>query len=106
MLTWHPQGAPLKAGDELHFTPGTASKGTKKKSKDTVELPKELIPEYSNAWKINVLPGPQEAPDFFTKEDMEMFYNTEWEVSHNASRLGVRLVGPKLKFARPDGGTS
>jgi len=47
---------------------------------------------------------PTEAPDYMTDEDVKMFFNTEWEISHNASQLGIRLVGPKPKFTRSDGG--
>ena len=33
-----------------------------------------------------------------------MIYSTSWKVSHNASRSGIRLVGPVPKFSRKDGG--
>lgn len=33
-----------------------------------------------------------------------MIYNTEWKISHNASRSGIRLVGPVPKFSRNNGG--
>ena len=64
----------------------------------------EKFLQYSHAWEIGVLPGPQEAPDFFTNEDMEMFYSTSWQVHYNSNRLGVRLEGPAPKFTRKDGG--
>jgi urea carboxylase len=35
---------------------------------------------------------------------MAMFYATDWEVHYNSSRTGVRLIGPKPQWARPDGG--
>ena len=58
-------------------------------------LPAELIPQYSNYWEIGVLYGPHGAPDFFTNEDIEMFFNADWEVHYNSARTGVRLIGPK-----------
>ena len=68
------------------------------------ELPRALVPAYGKEWVIGVVPGPQEAPEYLTGNDVSKFYDTNWEVSHNASRLGVRLIGPKLEFARKDGG--
>ncbi|MDX2080979.1 MAG: urea carboxylase [Terrimicrobiaceae bacterium] len=62
------------------------------------------IPELTNHWTIGVLYGPHGAPDFFTPEDIEMIFGTDWEVHYNSSRTGVRLIGPKPKWARPDGG--
>lgn len=63
-----------------------------------------LIPLYKNAWSIYVLYGPQGAPDFFTKEDIDSFFKTDWEIHYNSSRTGVRLIGPKPVWARKDGG--
>ena len=58
----------------------------------------------ANEWQIGVLYGPHGAPDFFTPEDMEVFFATSWEVHYNSARTGVRLIGPKPKWARKDGG--
>ncbi|MCU0794472.1 MAG: urea carboxylase [Akkermansiaceae bacterium] len=55
-------------------------------------------------WKIGVLYGPHGAPDFFTPEDIDTFFATSWEVHYNSARTGVRLIGPKPKWARQDGG--
>src|SRR5205085_715750 len=41
---------------------------------------------------------------FFTDGDIEMFFSTRWKVHHNSDRTGIRLIGPKPKWARPDGG--
>ena len=64
----------------------------------------ELIPTYSNHWEIGVLYGPHGAPDFFTDEDIETFFSTNWEVHYNSARTGIRLIGPKPTWARQDGG--
>lgn len=66
--------------------------------------PAELIPHYPNEWEIGVLYGPHGAPDFFTEEAIEMFFDTAWEVHYNSNRLGIRLNGPKPSWARSDGG--
>ncbi len=51
-----------------------------------------------------MLYGPHGAPDFFTSEDIEMFFSTAWKVHHHSDRTGIRLIGPKPTWARPDGG--
>ena len=48
--------------------------------------------------------GPHGAPDFFTLEDIRIFFGTSCKVHYNSSRTGVRLVGPKPQWARRDGG--
>lgn len=55
-------------------------------------------------YTIRVIYGPHGSPDFFTPEDIAMFFSTEWEVHYNSARTGVRLIGPKPTWARPDGG--
>jgi urea carboxylase len=67
-------------------------------------LPSELRPAYGHVWDVGVLYGPHAAPDFFTDEDMERFFSSDWQVHYNSSRTGVRLLGPKPHWARPDGG--
>jgi len=59
---------------------------------------------YTHEWEIGVLYGPHGAPDFFTPEDIDTFFSTAWKVHHNSDRTGVRLIGPKPTWARPDGG--
>ncbi len=48
--------------------------------------------------------GPHGAPDFFTDEDIATIFASTYEVHHNSARTGVRLIGPKPKWARRDGG--
>ncbi|MBW4417933.1 MAG: urea carboxylase [Myxacorys californica WJT36-NPBG1] len=67
-------------------------------------LPTELIPTYTNHWEIGVLYGPHGAPDFFTQEDIALFFSTDWKIHYNSTRTGIRLIGPKPKWARSDGG--
>ncbi|MEM6160294.1 urea carboxylase [Erwinia sp. P6884] len=63
-----------------------------------------LIPTYGEEWRIGVLYGPHGAPDFFTQRSIDQFFAQPWQVHYNSNRLGVRLVGPKPDWARPDGG--
>ena len=51
-----------------------------------------------------MLYGPHGAPDFFTRGDIAEFFETDWKVHFNSARTGVRLIGPKPKWARTDGG--
>lgn len=64
----------------------------------------ECRPCLTHHWTIGVLYGPHGAPDFFLDEDIATFFATDWEVHYNSARTGVRLIGPKPKWARTDGG--
>jgi urea carboxylase len=91
-------GRALRAGDtlRLNVSGDLLSAGA--------PLPTELVPTYSHSWSIAVMYGPHGAPDFFTDQDIDTFFASEWEVHYNSSRTGVRLIGPKPKWARADGG--
>ncbi len=91
-------GRSLRAGDALRLFPGCGA--TSGVSFGVAQLPDK----FSNHWTIAVSYGPHGAPDFFTEEDIDMFFSTAWEVHYNSSRTGVRLIGPKPKWARADGG--
>ncbi|ORY17282.1 allophanate hydrolase subunit 2-domain-containing protein [Clohesyomyces aquaticus] len=68
-----------------------------------VSLPENLRPVYNSHWEIKAMVGPHDE-GFLLPEDIEMIYDTKWKISHNASRSGIRLVGPVPKWARKDGG--
>jgi urea carboxylase len=88
-------GRILRAGDVLKLAePGASG--------DLAKL--QAPPRYDDHWEIGVLYGPQGAPDFFTEEDVDRFFATDWKVHYNSSRTGIRLIGPKPKWAREDGG--
>jgi urea carboxylase len=48
--------------------------------------------------------GPHGAPEFFQRADIEDLYAASYEVHFNSARTGVRLIGPKPRWARSDGG--
>jgi len=54
-------------------------------------------------WELRVLDGPH-GEGFFTDDDLRDFYGEPFEVHFQSARTGVRLVGPRPRFARPDGG--
>jgi urea carboxylase len=89
-------GRALVAGDVLHLDPEARP--------EPQSVPDDLRPELTKNWRIGVLYGPHGAPDFFTEEDIAAFFAADWEVHYNSSRTGVRLIGPKPKWARSDGG--
>lgn len=62
------------------------------------------IPQYGPEWEIGVCYGPHGAPDFFTPASIKTFFEAKWEVHYNSARTGIRLIGPKPEWARPDGG--
>ena len=73
-------------------------------SVETVALSAAEVPSFSQTWNIAVMYGPHGAPDFFTKRDIERFFEQEFEIHFNSSRTGIRLVGEKPEWARTDGG--
>jgi len=66
--------------------------------------PTALIPTYTRDWEIKVLYGPHGAPDFFQPDDIADLFSSTYEVHFNSARTGVRLIGPKPRWARKDGG--
>ncbi len=66
--------------------------------------PAHRRPALTSTWQVGVTEGPHAAPDFFTREDLEVFYSTEFRVHHNSARTGIRLIGPRPGWAREDGG--
>jgi urea carboxylase len=92
-------GRVLRAGDTLRLLESSQELESSMRA-----LPAASIPTYSREWNIAVMYGPHGAPDFFTAEDIDVFFDSSWEVHYNSSRTGVRLIGPRPKWARPDGG--
>lgn len=92
------EGRVLAADDTLKLGSSSADGQEGKK------IVADQIPVYTESWELETLVGPHGAPDYFTPEDVELFFSTEWEVSLSSSRLGYRLEGPKVRFARTSGG--
>jgi urea carboxylase len=90
-------GRALRVGDVIHLL-------ASQDREEILELPASLTPTYDRHWDIGVLYGPHAAPEFFTDEDIQMLFATEWRVHYQSDRTGVRLVGPKPQWARKDGG--
>jgi urea carboxylase len=95
-------GRALMPGDILHVKAPYAAESPA--ITNASPLPPPLRPLMAHRWEIGVLYGPHGAPDFFTPDDIEMFFSTDWEIHYNSNPTGVRLIGPKPQWARRDGG--
>jgi len=87
-------GGALRAGDTLRLNP-------------PMPLPAHAPaarPELTHEWELAVRYGPHGAPDFFLQDDINVLFASTYEVHHNSARTGVRLIGPRPKWARQDGG--
>jgi urea carboxylase len=83
----------LRTGDTLRI--GTAAVGPRAAA---------TPPLLTHDWEIGVLYGPHGAPDFFQDADIADLFDHAYEVHYNSTRTGVRLIGPKPRWARADGG--
>ncbi|HSC68303.1 MAG TPA: urea carboxylase [Cellvibrio sp.] len=92
-------GRALRAGDVLSLDAATCNPKT-----IAANISDDLKPQINNNWQFRVIYGPHGAPDFFTPNDINTFFDTDWEVHYNSSRTGVRLIGPKPEWARTSGG--
>ncbi len=90
-------GRALRTGDVLHLPASNETTSTS-------AVPASLEPALTDHWTLRVVYGPHGAPDFFTENDIDTFFATDWQVHYNSSRTGIRLVGPKPQWARRDGG--
>jgi len=87
-------GAALKAGDTLRLNKSGA-----------IAAPSQQPPiPFTDDWVLDVRHGPHAAPDFFLDSDIETLFASTYEVHHNSARTGIRLIGPRPAWARPDGG--
>lgn len=90
------EGRVLTSGDKLEISDAAV--------KTRRRILFEEQPAISNHWYIAVTVGPHSAPEFFTRNDIDTLLDHDYEVHFNSDRTGVRLIGPKPEWARPDGG--
>ncbi len=88
------EGRALKKGDRLELNGGSAEAGRRFGA----------VPEYPSEWQVEVMIGPQAAPDFLTDGDVERLTSTAWKVDANSNRVGLRLEPFGLEWARTTGG--
>lgn len=92
-------GRSLQIGDLLPLAPGM-----------TKEIPGLIAPVLplptleNREWVVGAIPGPHGSPTHFAPDGLQDLFNGEWTVHYNSNRLGVRLTGPRPKWARQTGG--
>lgn len=89
-------GRALRAGDVLqlgssHVPPGHV-------------LPETLRPILGRHWEIGALSGPHSTSEYIQDGWMQEFFAAKWEVHFQSARTGVRLIGPRPRWSRTDGG--
>ncbi|GAC83026.1 putative urea carboxylase [Gordonia paraffinivorans NBRC 108238] len=89
-------GRPLATGDRLALLGGETTAPRR--------ILNEEQPAFTNTWQLAVTVGPHGAPEFFTETDIADLLGTAYEVHFNSDRTGIRLIGPKPRWARNDGG--
>ncbi len=92
-------GRVLRPGDVLRAAAVEHTAGT-----GPGPVPVASRPALTTDWNLMVVEGPHGAPEFFQREDIEDLFAAEYEVHFNSARTGVRLIGPKPRWARSDGG--
>ena len=97
-------GRALRAGDVVHLRGINEPTEVRQEPLPPQRLPSQLLPSPNQPCTLHVIPGPHAAPEFFTADYIERFFEHEWEVHYNSSRTGVRLLGPKPEWARSSGG--
>ena len=96
------QGRPLHAGDTLIVGPDRGPHEDRPDRNARAAIDEQ--PSIGHRWEVAVTEGPHGAPEFFTRADMDALFGTDYTVHFNSDRTGVRLDGPKPRWARPDGG--
>lgn len=79
---------PLAAGDELAIADPSDAPGAPQDIAD---------PSPTADATVLAVPGPRD--DWFTREAVERFFASDWQVTPQSSRVGIRLAGPVLERA-------
>lgn len=86
----HGDGSPLRAGDLLPFA---------KARPDLAAIPQQHIPDYLAPPCLELILGAQIA--LFSGQSLFDLFNQRWEVDQRADRMGLRLLGPALRYQGP-----
>jgi urea carboxylase len=90
----------LRAGDQIALRSYSVTESNK-----FVLLPTQLIPSLpKEELTIYCLPGPHCDEEYVTATGITNFFDTQWTVSTLSNRMGIRLEGPKIQWARKSGG--
>jgi urea carboxylase len=92
-------GRALRTGDVLHLA-GTPREPAHRMG----PVPESDRPPLTNEWSIGTVDGPHGDREFLAEGGLRELLDAEWTVHFNSARTGIRLLGPRPKWARPDGG--
>lgn len=81
------RGSPLKTGDRLPCA--VAERGSLRR------VPPRFIPDYTRRLTVRVTEGHQRT--LFNEADVRRFYASDYCISNQSDRMGVRLEGPALQ---------
>ncbi|MDR9372880.1 5-oxoprolinase/urea amidolyase family protein, partial [Conexibacter sp. JD483] len=97
-------GRPLAAGDVLGVGDDANSLGWTRTN--PLSIDSAAPTPFESPWILHVTAGPHGAPELLTAAGVEALLGggAAWTVHHHSDRTGIRLVGPRVAFARPDGG--
>lgn len=63
-----------------------------------------MVPTYPKEWVLHCLAGPHCDAEFVTPDGCDEFFSAKWKVSSASNRMGTRLEGPPIGWARESGG--
>jgi urea carboxylase len=92
-------GRALRRGDTLELDTARAPAGPCPPGDATA-----LAPSFANDVRLRVVLGPHGAPDFLTREGLDELLAASWSVDPHSNRTGIRLLGPRPRWSRCDGG--
>ncbi|GHJ84927.1 hypothetical protein NliqN6_1329 [Naganishia liquefaciens] len=92
------QGRQLAPNDSLDLDLKSAEWASEQ-THATIPAHLRLDAFFEKDWTLYVMPGPHDEPEFVTEDDRKKLYETRWKISHNATRSGYRLLGPRLDWA-------
>jgi urea carboxylase len=95
------QGRALKSGDLL---PLFNNNDNQEENVIKFVIPQDAMLKFTKDWQIQVLLGPHSNPDYLNNDNLMELLNTKWKVHFSSNRMGVRLIGPRPKWERSDGG--
>ncbi len=93
-------GRALRAGDVLRLHEDSCAAS----GHVGAALAAEATAPLSSDWTIGVIAGPQPTEEFLEAGYLDELCSSEFTVSFDSARTGVRLNGPAPKWSREDGG--
>ncbi|EXJ77075.1 hypothetical protein A1O3_10233 [Capronia epimyces CBS 606.96] len=93
------QGRTIRAGDYLSLDPSSSDPPTPPLDEDEYTLPSAWVPPIDPSPRLYCLPGPYYCQEFLSAAGQAQLFTSEWKVSFNSNRAGIRLDGPPPEWA-------